>query len=190
MSRSQVILLNILIALYNSAYEDIYQNANDEYLAFFAQKAVQFIRAPDENVYIPPFNLVEIVIIPFTDWLMTKRASKKANDIVMTILYLPLLVCTAYYETRAAHRITSNRSRGEDDDDVVEEWEQLAGVDFEGEGWTKKCEAAKSNVEEDPAVVEVAKLRREVAELRGLLEKISEAVGAKADENDKGSEAS
>ena len=27
----QVVLLNILIALYNSAYEDIYDNANDEF---------------------------------------------------------------------------------------------------------------------------------------------------------------
>lgn len=48
-----VVLLNILIALYNSAYEDISGNANDEYMAVFAKKTIQFIRAPDENVFIP-----------------------------------------------------------------------------------------------------------------------------------------
>lgn len=47
-----VILLNVLIALYNSAYEDITDNATDEYLALFAQKTMQFVRAPDENVFI------------------------------------------------------------------------------------------------------------------------------------------
>lgn len=47
-----VILLNILIALYNSAYEDITDNAVDEYMALFAQKTIQFVRAPDENVFI------------------------------------------------------------------------------------------------------------------------------------------
>jgi hypothetical protein len=48
-----LVLLNILIALYNSAYEDISGNANDEYMAIFAQKTMQFVRAPDENVFIP-----------------------------------------------------------------------------------------------------------------------------------------
>lgn len=47
------VLLNILIALYNSAYEDISGNATDEYMAIFAQKTMQFVRAPDENVFIP-----------------------------------------------------------------------------------------------------------------------------------------
>lgn len=49
---SPTVLLNILIALYNSAYEDITGNAVDEYMALFAQKALQFVRAPDENVFI------------------------------------------------------------------------------------------------------------------------------------------
>lgn len=45
-------LLNILIALYNSAYEDITGNATNEYLALFAYRTLQFVRAPDENVFI------------------------------------------------------------------------------------------------------------------------------------------
>ena len=46
------VLLNILIALYNSAYSDITDNAIDEYMAIFSQKTMQFVRAPDENVFI------------------------------------------------------------------------------------------------------------------------------------------
>ena len=48
-----VVLLNVLIALYNSAYEDITGNAINEYLALFAHRTLQFVRAPDENVFIP-----------------------------------------------------------------------------------------------------------------------------------------
>jgi hypothetical protein len=64
-----VILLNVLIALYNSAYEDITGNATDEYMALFASKTMQFVRAPDENVFIAPFNLIELffLILPF-EW--------------------------------------------------------------------------------------------------------------------------
>jgi hypothetical protein len=47
------VLLNILIALYNSSYDSISDNAVDEYMALFAQKTLQFVRAPDEYVYIP-----------------------------------------------------------------------------------------------------------------------------------------
>ena len=47
-----IVLLNILIALYNSAYSDITDNAVDEYMALFSQKTMQFVRAPDENVFI------------------------------------------------------------------------------------------------------------------------------------------
>lgn len=35
-----MILLNVLIALFGSAYADIEENATDEYLAFFAHRTV------------------------------------------------------------------------------------------------------------------------------------------------------
>lgn len=48
-----IVLLNILIALYNSSYSDISGNADDEFMALFSRKTLQFVRAPDENVFIP-----------------------------------------------------------------------------------------------------------------------------------------
>ncbi|KAL2120141.1 hypothetical protein VTJ04DRAFT_4167 [Mycothermus thermophilus] len=166
-----VILLNILIALYNSAYTDIYENANDEYLAIFAQKTMTFVRAPDENVFIPPFNLIEIFILFLGfEWWMDKATYERVNDVVMGIVYSPLLLVSAYFETRWAREIRWNRARGEEDDDTVEEWEQLAGqVDFEADGWKKKCDEAKSKLDEDPTVEEVRKLREEVEQLKEVI---------------------
>ncbi|KAH6683544.1 potassium ion channel Yvc1 [Plectosphaerella plurivora] len=179
-----VILLNILIALYNSAYEDIYDNANDEFMALFAQKTMQFVRAPDENVYIPPFNLVEMVVIALFEWWMPKHRFEQFNDLVMGICYSPVLVVAAWFESRTAGSIVRNRSRGEEDDDVAEEWEQTTvEVNFESDGWDKICQGAASNVEIEPAVQEVQKLRAEVDELKKLILEISKAVGAgKADD--------
>ncbi|KAG5979901.1 hypothetical protein E4U55_004645 [Claviceps digitariae] len=175
-----IILLNILIALYNSAYEDIYENADDEYLALFSQKTMQFVRAPDENVYIAPFNLVEIVISALFEWWMPKRTYEIINDYVMAFIYSPLLLVSAYFETRAAHRIRHNRSRGDEDDDVVEEWEQMAHeIDMEAEGWIKTCDAVKPNMEDDPAVLEIRKLRSEIEELRSLVMELSNTAVAK-----------
>ncbi|KAF2664110.1 receptor-activated Ca2+-permeable cation channel [Microthyrium microscopicum] len=169
-----VILLNILIALYNSAYEDITDNATDEYLALFAQKTLQFVRAPDENVFIPPFNLIEIffLILPL-EWWMSKKAYERLNDYIMATIYSPLLFITAAVETRAAHVVKSNRRRSAEDDDTIEEWEQLAGeCDFEEDGWAKKVEATKPNVEVDGAIIEMRKLKKEVDELKDMISQL------------------
>ncbi|KEZ45743.1 Potassium ion channel yvc1 [Scedosporium apiospermum] len=175
-----VILLNILIALYGSAYSDIYENADDEYMALFAQKTMSFVRAPDENVYIAPLNLVEVVVIVLFSWWLPKDKYELVNDVVMAVIYSPLLVVAAYFETRKAADVHRNRLRGEDDDDTVEEWEQLEDqVDFEAEGWTKRCEDVRANVEVDPAVVEVRRLMDEVAELKGLVEELKRGVEGK-----------
>ncbi|KAF1994514.1 hypothetical protein P154DRAFT_549020 [Amniculicola lignicola CBS 123094] len=166
-----VILLNVLIALYNSAYEDITNNAIDEYMALFAQKTMQFVRAPDENVFIAPFNLVELVclVLPF-EWWMPKARYERLNDMVMGTIYSPLLIVTAWMETREAHWVKWNRRRGEEDDDIVDEWEQVLGeCDFETDGWDKKVQATKPNVEFDTGVLEIRKLQKEVSELKELL---------------------
>ncbi|OPB42519.1 Ca2+ permeable channel [Trichoderma guizhouense] len=172
-----VILLNILIALYNSAYEDIYENADDEYLALFSQKTMQFIRAPDENVYIAPLNLIEIVLSALFEWWMPKKSYEFINDCVMGLFYSPLLLIMAIFETRTAHAIRRNRARGEADDDIIEEWEQLAhDIDFGAEGWAKTCEAVKPNMDDDPAVVEIKKLRAELAGLKSMLADLGDHV--------------
>ncbi len=140
---------------------------------------MQFVRAPDENVFIAPFNLIEIflLILPF-EWWLPKVYYERLNDVVMAVIYSPLLICAALFEVRTAREIGANRRRGDEDDDTVEEWEQMAGqVDFEREGWAKKVAESKSNVEEEPAVLEVRKLRGEVDKLRELLENLGEALG-------------
>jgi hypothetical protein len=175
-----VILLNILIALYNSAYEDITSNAIDEFLALFSQKAMQFVRAPDENVFIAPFNLVEIfaLVIPL-EWWMAKDQYERLNDVVMGIVYSPLLLITAFLETQTAHRVRFNRSRNETDDDTIEEWEQLEDdMDFESTGWQKRVEESKPNVIVDGTLLEVRELRKEVKELMEMVDRLQGALGS------------
>lgn len=168
-----VVLLNILIALYNSAYQEITDNATDEYLALFAQTTMQFVRAPDENVFIPPLNLIEIffLILPL-EWWVQKDTYERINDYVMAIIYSPLLVITAAFETRQAHVIRSNKRRGAEDEDECEEWEQLLDqCDFEADGWDRKVEETKPNVEQS-AITECKELRKELAELKTVVEKV------------------
>jgi hypothetical protein len=176
-----VILLNILIALYNSYYGVITDNAIDEYMALFAQRTMQFVRAPDENVFIAPFNLIEVflLIIPF-EWWMDGVRYERLNYYVMGFIYSPLLLITAFYEAKQAQEVNANRKRGQADDDTVEEWEQLEGeVDFEGEGWDKKVENSKPDVEVNTSVIEIRQLKNQLAELKEMIRGISVEPGGK-----------
>lgn len=168
-----VVLLNVLIALYNSAYSDVTDNAVDEYMALFSHKVVQAQRAPDENVYIAPFNLIEtfLVSLPF-EWWMTRKQYQTLNYYVMGVLYAPALLITAFVETRAARQVIWNRRHHQEDEDTTEEWEQMLDqLDVEGSGWQKKVEETSPNVAVDGTLLEVRALRKEIDELRSALKK-------------------
>jgi len=124
---------------------------------------------------------VFLLAIPL-EWWMPKKRYERLNDIVMATIYSPLLLVAAYFEMRTAKDIRSNRSRGDEDDDTVEEWEQMAAdVDFEADGWNKRVESAKPNVEEDAAVLEVRKLQDEVEKLKEMIEQLHNAINPEQD---------
>uniref|UniRef100_A0A093VE18 Calcium channel YVC1 n=1 Tax=Talaromyces marneffei PM1 TaxID=1077442 RepID=A0A093VE18_TALMA len=174
------ILLNILIALYNSSYEDISGNADDEYMALFSARTLQYVRAPDENVFIPPFNLIEIIflILPFEWWLSTK-SYESLNDIVMSLIYFPLLLVTAFIETRDARWIRLNRSHGEADDTIRQEWEDLAHeVGFDGldqsDEWVVTVKKTKPNVDVTAAELGIRELKEQIRQLTETVKALTE----------------
>ena len=118
------------------------------------------------------FNLIEIccLILPF-EWWMPRDRYERLNNIVMGIIYSPLLLITAYMEKKRAFAVKYNRRHHEQDDDTTEEWEYLKGdMDFEAEGWTKVVDRTKPNVETDVAVLEIRELKEQVGELTKMLE--------------------
>lgn len=142
-------------------------------MALTASKTLRFVRAPDENVFIAPFNLLELVflIIPLEWWLPTARY-RKLNDVVMGVLYSPLLVITSFFEVRQARAVGENRKRGEQDDDTTEEWEELGySVEEQDADWADKVKKTAPNVEIDLTTSEVRRLQSEVVELKELLMK-------------------
>jgi hypothetical protein len=112
------------------------------------------------------------LVLPL-EWWMPRARYQRLNDYVMFVIYSPLLFITAFLEMREAHAVRSNRRRRVEDDDVVEEWEQMASqCDFENDGWAKKVEATKPNVEVQGSIVETRKVGNEVRELRKLVEEL------------------
>ena len=133
-----VILMNILIALYSTSYAAIVENATDEYFALVAQKTLRYIRAPDSNLYVPPFNLVEMCFTPLS-YSLSARSYKTLNHYVMLLIYSPMLIYITVDELSNARRIQYNRFKGFPDDanEVNTEWDLTDGFDDDqdGSGW-------------------------------------------------------
>ncbi|KAJ3505660.1 hypothetical protein NLJ89_g7303 [Agrocybe chaxingu] len=121
-----IVLLNVLISLFSSAYSDVVEDAEAQYLAFFASKTVGMIRAPDSYVYPAPFNLIEAVFVAPFEFLPFLRIGEKRyakaglNRYIMgTIFFIPL-VFIAFFESmsdRRKHTWLNNWFRGNDEGD-------------------------------------------------------------------------
>lgn len=92
----------------------------------------------------------------------------------MGIIYSPLLLITAFFESKQAQVVKLNRRRGEEDEDTTEEWEQMQGdVNFESDGWSKKVDSSKPNVETEAAILEIRELKKQVEELKNMIDGIN-----------------
>lgn len=101
---------------------------------------------------------------------MSEAKYERLNDYVMGVLYSPLLLIIAWNEARQARYVERNRRRGEQDDDTMEEWEQLTHqIDFEHEGWAKKCQESAPDLETDATVQEVRALKGQIEEMKKMM---------------------
>ncbi|KAI0254847.1 hypothetical protein BJV78DRAFT_881185 [Lactifluus subvellereus] len=100
-----LVLLNILISLFASAYSEVVDDAEAQYLAFFAGKAVAMIRAPDTYLYPAPFNLIEMFFVVPLEFILSPLAYAKLNRFVMTVLFfIPMTVIALYESTSSKNR--------------------------------------------------------------------------------------
>jgi hypothetical protein len=114
-------------------------------------------------------------VAPFEWWLSRERYAK-LNDIVMGAIYSPLLVITAWVETRRARQIQWNRRHGEEDDDNSQEWEHVAEeVDFDlDDNWKEEVKQSTPDIKVDSCTLEVRELREQVAMLTEMVKRLSE----------------
>ncbi|KAI0720322.1 calcium activated cation channel [Cerioporus squamosus] len=94
-----VILLNVLISLFSSAYDDVVEDASAEYLTYFAGKVIAMIRAPDEFIYPPPFNIIEIFFIAPFEFFVSESTYAKINRNVMRVVFFIPLCAILLYES-------------------------------------------------------------------------------------------
>jgi len=120
-----VILLNVLISLFASAYSEIVSDAEAQFLAFFAEKTIGMIRAPDSYVYPAPFNLIEIILVaPFESFpniqLSNENYARLNRYVMTTIFIIPLSIIALFEASQEAKKRTwiENWIMGDDDTEL------------------------------------------------------------------------
>lgn len=100
--------------LINRVLYQVVEDAPAEYMAYFADKTIGMIRAPDEYTYPAPFNLLELTLIAPWEFVMSRETYRKVrrlnyyegrstdepqlNRFVMLFLFFIPLVAIGIYE--------------------------------------------------------------------------------------------
>ncbi|KAK3818072.1 MAG: hypothetical protein J3R72DRAFT_460429 [Linnemannia gamsii] len=111
---TSIILLNLLVALFNSSYTNITDSSEKEYLALFTFKVFSYLKSPDQFPYAAPFNLIEVFfVIPFSP-ILSKQNYRSLNRVVMGVLFWIPVLSIAYGEQKRYLKLSSTN----DDDDI------------------------------------------------------------------------
>ncbi|KAI0638379.1 hypothetical protein C8Q77DRAFT_1154034 [Trametes polyzona] len=188
-----VVLLNVLISLFSSAYEDVVEDAAAEYLTYFAGKVISMIRAPDEFIYPPPFNIIEIFFVAPFEFFVTEKTYAKINRYVMlTVFFVPLCMI-ALYEAQldpSKNRwvkdwFSSPDEGGADaphfrDPDVTGE-DAARGLKISRKPFSELVAAFPDTTHsgEEVIISEVKELKAEIAELKKMIAELSAKVATR-----------
>jgi len=185
---TSVVLLNILISLFSSAYEDVVDDAEAEFLAFFAGKTIGMIRAPDVYVYPAPFSLIELfLVVPF-EFFISKDAYDTLNKYIMTLLFFIPLTLISLWESLVESGSIKNRymaswllpvNDGNDDSDAVRNpkvdredhvYEDGHNVDGEGLEISKVSFDQLTKVFPNPVMSNDTLILNEINDLKKMIE--------------------
>ncbi|KAI0375859.1 hypothetical protein BV20DRAFT_959903 [Pilatotrama ljubarskyi] len=188
-----VILLNVLISLFSSAYEDVVEDAAAEYLTYFAGKVISMIRAPDEFIYAPPFNIIEVFLVAPFEFFVSDKTYAKINRYVMRVVFFVPLCMIALYESQlnpdknrwVKDWFTSPDEGGEaaphyQDPEVVGE-DAERGLRITKKPFSELVAAFPDTTHSAESVIisEVKELRSEIKELKQLIAELTAKVAAR-----------
>ncbi|KAF9391993.1 hypothetical protein CPC16_003707 [Podila verticillata] len=90
---TSIILLNLLVALFNSSYTNITDSAEKEYLALFTFKVFSYLKSPDQFPYAAPFNLIEVFLVIPWSVCVSRKTYGRINKVIMSALFgVPVLL--------------------------------------------------------------------------------------------------
>ncbi|KAI9029228.1 hypothetical protein DFJ74DRAFT_765063 [Hyaloraphidium curvatum] len=120
-----IVLMNLLIAIFNSSYASIVDNADTLYEYQFAVRVLELWKQADDRPFFPPLNLFDVLMFPLRPFPFFKPL----EAVVWTVVTFPFALLIAVYETVSpppvsalarAEQVGSLRIVSQDSDDADE----------------------------------------------------------------------
>ncbi|KAB5596316.1 Calcium channel YVC1 [Ceratobasidium theobromae] len=183
-----VILLNVLISLFSSAYNDITDDAEAHFMAFFAGKTIGMIRAPDSYVYPAPFNLIEIFLVaPFELFLSHKSFAQLNRRVMFVVFFIPLIFIAlfeAHLDTRQnifmRHMFSATQDGDDEDPEIRDPQVNEGGMTISKKSFDEIVKVFPNTFLSSEATIvnELHLLKRRMEELFEQLEAKNEVKGS------------
>ncbi|BGP06427.1 Calcium channel YVC1 [Rhodotorula toruloides] len=100
---AQTLLLTILISLLSNTFSAVQANAETEILYQMALRTIERAKADPLTCYVPPFNILALIVLFPLRWLASPRWFHKSQVYLARLLNLPFLLFLAL-QTRALHQ--------------------------------------------------------------------------------------
>ncbi|KAI1321067.1 hypothetical protein EDD11_008648 [Mortierella claussenii] len=193
---TSIILLNLLVALFNSSYTNITDSAEKEYLALFTFKVFSYLKSPDEFPFAAPLNLIEVFFIIPWSVVLSKETYKSLNRRVMgPIFCIPILII-AHIERKRYLKLKDANEEEEmeggrrqyrhltDDDTDMDDLFLLATQEFDTDGATPESGKTASTIAQAEEGVTSAGAKDAWASSRSPLETFEEFKARRAREKE------
>ncbi|KAF9972796.1 hypothetical protein BGZ73_004025 [Actinomortierella ambigua] len=102
---TSIILLNLLVALFNSSYTNITDSSEQEYLALYTFKVFSYLKSPDQFPFAAPTNLIEVFLLIPLSYVLPRDTYRRLNHFIMRFLFIIPLTMIAYTEHRKYHHL-------------------------------------------------------------------------------------
>jgi len=118
---SRLLLATILTALFSTAYATVQKSSNMIFASYFSEKVIGLIKNPDQHVYFPPLNLLEVFIIGPLEFILPRKLYSKLNVWLQYLLFSVPMALVALYEIKVDfkdRRINALKDRPEVRDNI------------------------------------------------------------------------
>ncbi|KAJ3044712.1 hypothetical protein HDV00_001116 [Rhizophlyctis rosea] len=92
-----MIFVNLLIAVFNHSYDQVRSRSEAEFQLLFSEKILEHVQRSREVPFLPPANLIEMFLYPFT-FLIPRRYRHNVLFHICSICFIPEMLAVALYE--------------------------------------------------------------------------------------------
>ncbi|KAJ3048583.1 hypothetical protein HK097_010398, partial [Rhizophlyctis rosea] len=93
-----MIFVNLLIAVFTHSYEEVRAHSEAEFQLLFSDKILEHVQRSREVPFLPPANLIELLLTPLFHVLIPRRHRQSLKFKICSLFFLPEMIAVSTFE--------------------------------------------------------------------------------------------